>query len=341
MAGDSGDLPHQTVAKSAGRPPTAVAGKRNGMALEAIRCSMVSGWNSARARAPRLRAGRAVARGVAEGPVHSAAVAGCRDGHRWCSRASACSMPGSEIAWCSIHQRHVVEDSAMPAHAPQFRPPGTCWPNPGRDLEVVHRMNAAGPRTGPVRQMPQPRPRRQGKAMLSAPAEVPTRPGTETGAVGLQPRRMAGPAGRLPGRPCGRHRPSYQRLGLPVGDDRGPDRDRCQAHTVLSHESQPASKPLSRRRELWLFVHLRQQPPVHHILDFHDHDAAGPQFTALFGITDAQFGLLVSAYTLAAGASGPVASTYIDRFGRKRLLLALLPLLPGHTGLRPGWLQGR
>lgn len=36
-----------------------------------------------------------------------------------------------------------------------------------------------------------------------------------------------------------------------------------------------------------------------------------------------QFALLLSAYTLAGGASGLLASTYIDRFGRKRLLLVL------------------
>ncbi len=52
----------------------------------------------------------------------------------------------------------------------------------------------------------------------------------------------------------------------------------------------------------------------------------GPQFTRLFAISDAQFGLLVSAYTLSAGASGLLASTYIDRFGRKRLLLVLYVL---------------
>ncbi len=63
-----------------------------------------------------------------------------------------------------------------------------------------------------------------------------------------------------------------------------------------------------------------------HILDFMIMMPLGPQFRALFGITDAQFGLLVSAYTLAAGASGLLASLYIDRFGRKRLLLVLYPL---------------
>lgn len=49
----------------------------------------------------------------------------------------------------------------------------------------------------------------------------------------------------------------------------------------------------------------------------------GPHFTRLFAITDAQFGLLVSAYTLAGGASGLLASLYIDRFDRKRLMLGL------------------
>jgi predicted MFS family arabinose efflux permease len=47
----------------------------------------------------------------------------------------------------------------------------------------------------------------------------------------------------------------------------------------------------------------------------------GPQLTRLFQITDAQFGLLVSAYSLAAGAAGLLVSMVIDRFERKRALL--------------------
>ena len=42
----------------------------------------------------------------------------------------------------------------------------------------------------------------------------------------------------------------------------------------------------------------------------------------LFEIDPQQFGLLVSAYTFAAAASGFVAAFWIDRFGRKRALLA-------------------
>ena len=79
------------------------------------------------------------------------------------------------------------------------------------------------------------------------------------------------------------------------------------------------------QRELWLLLTLAGIQFTH-ILDFMIMMPLGPQFTELFGITDAQFGLLVSAYTLAAGASGLAASAYIDRFGRKRLLLTLYSL---------------
>jgi predicted MFS family arabinose efflux permease len=79
---------------------------------------------------------------------------------------------------------------------------------------------------------------------------------------------------------------------------------------------------LTPRRELWLLITLAGIQFTN-ILDFMIMMPLGPQFTALFGISDAQFGLLVSAYTLAGGASGLLASTYIDKFGRKRLMLVL------------------
>ncbi len=90
----------------------------------------------------------------------------------------------------------------------------------------------------------------------------------------------------------------------------------------MSSAPAPSSAPLSPRRELWLLLTLAGIQFTH-ILDFMIMMPLGPQFTRLFVISDAQFGLLVSAYTLAAGASGLLASTYIDRFGRKRLLLSL------------------
>ena len=79
------------------------------------------------------------------------------------------------------------------------------------------------------------------------------------------------------------------------------------------------------RRELWLLLTLAGIQFTH-ILDFMIIMPLGPQLTQLFAISDAQFGLLVSAYTLSAGASGLLASTYIDRFGRKKLLLVLYVL---------------
>ena len=79
---------------------------------------------------------------------------------------------------------------------------------------------------------------------------------------------------------------------------------------------------MTEKRENWLLFTLAGIQFTH-ILDFMVMMPLGPQFTRIFGISDAQFGLLVSAYTLAGGVSGLVASTFIERFGRKRMLLTL------------------
>jgi len=78
-------------------------------------------------------------------------------------------------------------------------------------------------------------------------------------------------------------------------------------------------------RERWLLLTLAGIQFTH-ILDFMIMMPLGPQFTVLFGISNAQFGLLVSAYTLSAGFSGLMAATYIDRFSRKQLLLVMYGL---------------
>ena len=99
----------------------------------------------------------------------------------------------------------------------------------------------------------------------------------------------------------------------------------------------PHLKP---RRERWLLFTLAGIQFTH-ILDFMIMMPLGPQFTALFGISNAQFGLLVSAYTLSAGLSGLLASTYIDRFSRKQLLLTMYTLFGLATlacGLAPDYL---
>ena len=96
---------------------------------------------------------------------------------------------------------------------------------------------------------------------------------------------------------------------------------------------------ISPKRELWLLVTLAGIQFTH-ILDFMIMMPLGPQFTQIFAITDAQFGLLVSAYTLAAGASGLLAATYVDKFDRKKLLLTLYILFGLATlacGLAPSY----
>lgn len=74
--------------------------------------------------------------------------------------------------------------------------------------------------------------------------------------------------------------------------------------------------------ERWLLLILAAVQFTH-IVDFMVMMPLGPQLTAVFHLTDAQFGILVSAYSLAAGASGLVASLVIDRYDRRRALLIL------------------
>ena len=94
---------------------------------------------------------------------------------------------------------------------------------------------------------------------------------------------------------------------------------------------------LSSRREFWLLLTLAGVQFTH-ILDFMIMMPLGPQLRQVFGISDAQFGLLVSAYTFSAGISGLAAAFYVDRFGRKKLLLTLYVLFALATlacGLAP------
>ena len=79
---------------------------------------------------------------------------------------------------------------------------------------------------------------------------------------------------------------------------------------------------LTPRRELALLLTLAAIQFTH-VVDFMIMMPLGPQLTELFTISDAQFGLLVSAYTFAAGISGLLAASFVDRFERKRLMLVL------------------
>ena len=82
---------------------------------------------------------------------------------------------------------------------------------------------------------------------------------------------------------------------------------------------------LTPRRELALLLTLAGIQFTH-VVDFMIMMPLGPQLTAIFQMSDAQFGFLVSAYTFAAGISGLLAASFVDRFERKRLLLVLYTL---------------
>ena len=82
---------------------------------------------------------------------------------------------------------------------------------------------------------------------------------------------------------------------------------------------------LTPKRERWLLLTLASIQFTS-VLDFMIMMPLGPQLTELFGISASEFGFLVSAYTFSAGLSGLLAATYIDCFGRKRMMLTLYPL---------------
>src|SRR6185437_13432688 len=59
------------------------------------------------------------------------------------------------------------------------------------------------------------------------------------------------------------------------------------------------------------------------IVDFMVIMPLGPQLMRTLAISPAQFGLIVSSYTLSAGVAGVVASSLVDRLGRKVAFLGL------------------
>jgi predicted MFS family arabinose efflux permease len=77
-----------------------------------------------------------------------------------------------------------------------------------------------------------------------------------------------------------------------------------------------------------------------HIVDFILIMPLGPQLMRLYGITPAEFGVLVSAYSFTAAIFGFVNALYVDRMNRKSVLLvffALFALATLACGLAPGY----
>jgi predicted MFS family arabinose efflux permease len=76
------------------------------------------------------------------------------------------------------------------------------------------------------------------------------------------------------------------------------------------------------RRERWMLATLAVIQFTA-TLDFMVMMPLAPQFSRLFGLGPQAFGALISAYTFAAAVAGVITSLFIDRFDRKKLLLAI------------------
>jgi DHA1 family inner membrane transport protein len=73
------------------------------------------------------------------------------------------------------------------------------------------------------------------------------------------------------------------------------------------------------RRLLWLLAAVQ----FTHLMDFMLVMPLGPELMRVFSLSTAQFGTLVSAYTLASAVMGVTGLFWLDRFDRKRALLTL------------------
>jgi len=99
------------------------------------------------------------------------------------------------------------------------------------------------------------------------------------------------------------------------------------------------TQPLDPARERILLLTLAGVQFAH-ILDFMIMMPLGPILIRELAIDTHEFGLLVSSYTFSAAFSGVLAATFVDRYERKRLLLAMFGLFAAATlacGLAPGY----
>ncbi|MEZ5613680.1 MAG: MFS transporter [Rhodocyclaceae bacterium] len=99
------------------------------------------------------------------------------------------------------------------------------------------------------------------------------------------------------------------------------------------------TQPLDPLRERLLLLTLAGIQFAH-ILDFMVMMPLGPILMHELAIGTHEFGLLVSAYTFTGAGTGLLAATFVDRFERKRLLLAVFALFTLATlacGLAPGY----
>ncbi len=86
--------------------------------------------------------------------------------------------------------------------------------------------------------------------------------------------------------------------------------------------SEPKTAPIGRRGEVIVLLMLASVQFTS-IVDFMVVMPLGPQLMRTLGIKPAQFGLIVSSYTISAGIAGFLASSFLDRFSRKSAFLTL------------------
>lgn len=89
----------------------------------------------------------------------------------------------------------------------------------------------------------------------------------------------------------------------------------------------PLNLLLHEKRLLYVLVGIQ----FANVVDFMIMMPLGPMLSREMGINTAQFGALVSVYTLAGAVSGLLCALFIERFDRKRLLLTVFALFAGAT----------
>ncbi len=90
---------------------------------------------------------------------------------------------------------------------------------------------------------------------------------------------------------------------------------------MLREAQVPDTRPRQLNERFLLFVLAAIQFTA--TVDFLIILPLGPQYMRVFNINPGQFGLIVSAYAIAAGISGVTTGVFLDRFDRKRALLWL------------------
>ena len=92
-------------------------------------------------------------------------------------------------------------------------------------------------------------------------------------------------------------------------------------------DGEPAAGRRAARHRLtareWLLLLVLAAVQFTHIIDFMIVMPLGPQLMRTLKIGPAEFGLIVSSYTFAAGAAGLVASAIVDRFARRTTFMLL------------------